>query len=308
MLRLRPTVMPVATPHSLVGVHCAGGTLVSLAHPTDGESVLQRHDLGTLEPLVLRAFARVSLSPSGDTLAVAALPEDDAPGFLALFATEDWSERARLEVESVMGSVSWADDARLVTGTIGQAEGALVEVWSPSLERTHSVTVTGPFAEVSAHGDLVAAAGEELHLWRVGSAVPFFHSSPDHPGSARYGYGTCGVVLDAERFAAHHFDRSPEDDESDIVTIRSFEDPLATGVAMMGPPAVYELAASPSGDRLALRLVTEPDEPTFVRVHDTRDGQLLATLDDTPVSHVAWVDDDTLVIAGGTLSAWRLER
>ncbi len=303
--------MPVATPHSLVGVYAASDVLVSLAHPAAGESVLQRHHPPTLEPLgaplEIPAFARVALSPDGGRVAIAALAEDDAAGFLATFATAHWTELARLEIPSVIGSVSWADGERIVTGTIGEAEGARVEVWSASLERTHALAVTGPFAEVSAHGDLVAAAGDELHLWRVGEATPFFHSSPDHPRSARYGHGTCGILLDGVGFAAHHFDRSPEDDESDIVTVRSLEDPLDPGVALMGPPAVYELAASPSGRRLALRLVTEPEEPTSVRVYDTREGRLLASLDDTPISQVAWQDEDTIVIAGGTLSAWRLD-
>jgi len=161
---------------------------------------------------------------------------------------------------------------------------------------------------VSARGERVAAAANELHLWRVGEAEPFFQSGPDHPESARYGFGTSAILLDDDRFAAHHWDRSPELAEADIVTIRSLADPLDPGVALPGPPGVYELAASPSGQRLALRLVEDPDQPTSVRVHDTRDGRLLALLDDTPVSQVAWPDEDTLLIAGGTLSAWRLER
>jgi len=307
-LSLRPLVEPVSTSNAVCGALGGGGSLVSVAYPHEGESVLQRHDPRTLEPdggpLVIPAFARLALSPDGRRLVVAALPEGDAPGFLAVLVVADWSEQRRVDVASTISGVSWADDERLVVGTVDSP--AVVEVWSAALTRTHSLAVDEPFAEVSARGDLVAAAANELYLWRVGELAPHFQSTSDHPPSARYGFGTCGVLLDDERFAAHHYDRSPENAEADIVTIRSLADPLGTGVPLMGPPGVYELAASPNGERLALRLVEDPDQPTTVRVHDTRDGRLLALLEDTPVGQVAWMDEDTLVIAGGTLSTWRL--
>ncbi len=290
-------------------------------HSVDAGAVwlLDQH----LKPQMLAQFtdnisvARATPHPDG-RVAVMTMPVGGPyDGVVRIFdvharviATRDWTGRSARDCV-------WLGD-ELVVSLSNSERTVAAEVWSGDLAtllNALSGNVLG--LAVDAGRDVVAVSGAELCLWRPTDETTFFFYASGHAPPGEMG----DAVLSRDgRFAAVVHD-AIRTSEPQFVILATEGDPHPLSFSDGTVRHADELAFSPNGELLAVRMSgsgvkVSPVEqgkmvqwkvfhPPIVRIHQTSDGAVIAEKEGLAPRAIGWLDDETLLTGGDTLTTWR---
>ncbi|MEM9074951.1 MAG: hypothetical protein AAGE52_41020 [Myxococcota bacterium] len=192
-------------------------------------------------------------------------------------------------------------------------EGAeIAQIWSADLEHKH-----GAFrAELAGHhidasNDAIAITSAiDFYLWQPGSnAPPFSLMRSKHKTSCEVAHGV--LSRDGTRAAVENDCGGRHDPQ--LILLRTNDlDGQRVGPRDGTHRSPEELAYSPSGEHLAalFRVPGVPfrdadsELPPVARVYRSEDGSVVGEIPNPNARTIAWLDDETLLLGGRTLSAW----
>ncbi|MEM9070969.1 MAG: hypothetical protein AAGE52_20835 [Myxococcota bacterium] len=314
-------------PASVARLEVRHGAVVSILQPE--RTVIHWSEAGGVylhDPIDLRStllarvpgwIRRATPAPDQKRVAVFSLPANGPyhTGTISIIGRDG----ALLASEPRSGAsdcVWFGDDLAIATCFRSKADTECAQIWSADLTRKLAI-LPGESSglELDAAGGLLAVGCAHDHLlWRPVEDSPFsLMRSAFAPPSEVSG----GVLSRDGRLSAvaHH----ARGDEPQAL-IYSTDSPMRAA-EIADPRAIAQLDFSPSGAFLAA-LLPEPaatilrrdergklvafDDPTpaAVRVYRSADGSVVGEIPNPNARTLAWLDDETLLLGGRTLSAW----
>ncbi|MEQ8459393.1 MAG: hypothetical protein RLO52_40390 [Sandaracinaceae bacterium] len=252
------------------------------------------------------AIRRARLN-TGASRVVAVLGPTESEHPLAAIVVWDLAGRevARREFDRTHGwDAAWFGDQLVLgvhDGAWTEAHGAKVEIWNADLDRpVDRLLVNDAGFDVVVEGSVVAACGNDLHLWWPGTErAPFslHESSAAPPGEMGNGV----LSPDGKLAAVVHDLWRPGEPQALIIRV---DEPGAEPVTISDGTAhqVANLAFNSDGSLIAASLTERPD----VRVYSARDGSVVGETQMPKHGALAWLDTETLLVGGPTLTAWRV--
>jgi hypothetical protein len=268
------------------------------------------HDHDTLRPEILDCptgwIRRARISRSDPRRVTVCSWPDSAralghPSVVDVWDLDRRQKTSRTFPKRVDDATPWRD--RILLGVFeapwSARHGAKVRVWDAALERSvDELDEDDAGFEVVAAGDVIAATGIHLHVWRPDRNERAF-SLGDWPFAPPGEMGPCAIADDGSRVAVVCDRRRAE--EAQVMLLRS--ENLTVPPVLISDETrrnVEHACFSPDGSMLAVSLSESP----CVRVHRTEDGALVGETMLAGQRAIAWLDRRRLLIGGETLSVW----
>lgn len=321
MTRFQKTLEIGDLPAPVAWLDAHAGTIVSILQapveygpemrPLVSPGQICVHDPITLRPNVLARprgrIGRARLSRSSRSrLTVCSWPDETTsrvgePSVVDLWDLSGGTRATRTFAHVVWDAVWWR--GRVVLGVSEEPwtpqHGAKVRLWNESLEAPRGeLVVNDAGLDVVAAGDVIAASGIDLHVWRADAGErPFsLHESPFAPAGEM---GSCAISDDGACVAVSCDVR--REGEPQVILLRTNDlasMPVRISDGTLGYAA--RLAMAPDGSAVAVSYSESPR----VSVHRVRDGALLGEASVPGQRAIAWLDASRLLIGSDTLSLW----
>lgn len=324
MAGLRKVFEVADLPSPVAGLDAHAGTIISILQAPPEHRRLQSpflapgqvclHDPVTLRPEIVdrpEGWIRRTRISRGDRhrVAVCSWPDQSTqalgwPSVVDVWDLREGKRSTRTFPRRVDDAVPWRD--RIVLGVFEDPwtprHEAKLRVWTASLDASVGELLADDAGDdVVAAGDVIAATGIDLHVWRPDRDERAFslHESPFAPPGEMFGCaisddGVC-IAVCCDRWRAY---------EHQVMLLRA--DALASPPVLISDETTRnagQLSFAPDGSAIAVSLSESP----CVRVHRTSDGALLGEAMVPGQRAIAWLDASRLLVGGDALGVWSLD-